>query len=169
MCYLIVTMSELKPSHYDDAGRARMVDISGKPQTTRTARAAGEIRVGPAVLAALDQGTVPKGNPFEAARLAGIAAAKKTADLIQLCHPLRLNVVDIDIVRAPDEPVIRVTASVSADERTGVEMEALTACSVALLVIYDMLKAVDKGMVIGPIRLIEKSGGKSDYTVPPAP
>lgn len=162
-------MSELTPSHYDDAGRARMVDIGGKSPSRRTARAEGELRIGPATSAALDQGTVPKGNPFEAARLAGIAAAKKTSDLIPLCHPLRLNVVEIDITRAPGEAVIRVSVSVSADERTGVEMEALTACSVALLVIYDMLKAIDKGMVLGPIRLIEKTGGKSDYTAPPAP
>ncbi len=145
-----------------------MVDIGGKSPSRRTARADGELRIGPAA-AALDQGTVPKGNPFEAARLAGIAAAKKTSDLIPLCHPLRLNVVDIDITRAPGEAVIRVAVSVSADERTGVEMEALTACSVALLVIYDMLKAIDKGMVLGPIRLIEKTGGKTDYTAPPAP
>lgn len=162
-------MSGPGPTHYDENGRARMVDIAGKPVTTRTARACGQITLSAETVAAVGQGTVPKGNPFEAARLAAIAAAKKTADLIPLCHPLRLNTVEVDIRVVTEKSIAYVETKVSADERTGVEMEALTACSVALLTIYDMLKAIDKSMIIGPIKLLEKSGGKSDYTVPPAP
>lgn len=162
-------MSHTNPTHFDDKGRARMVDISGKPVTTRMARATGQITLTPATIAALRDGTVPKGNPFETARLAGIGAAKRTSELIPLCHPLRLNAVEIDISLGAEESMLTVDVMVSADERTGVEMEALTACSVALLTIYDMLKAIDKNMIIGPIRLIEKSGGKSDYSAPPAP
>lgn len=146
-----------------------MVDISGKPVTTRVARACGQIALSAETIASIAQGAVPKGNPFEAARLAAIAAAKKTADLIPLCHPLRLNTVEVDIRVVSEKSIAYVETVVSADERTGVEMEALTACSVALLTIYDMLKAIDKSMIIGPIRLLEKSGGKSDYTAPPAP
>lgn len=146
-----------------------MVDISGKPVTTRMARATGQIALTSATTAAIQAGAVPKGNPFEAARLAGIGAAKKTAELIPLCHPLRLNGVEIDVSLDATQSIVTVDVAVSADERTGVEMEALTACSVALLTIYDMLKAIDKNMIIGPIRLLEKSGGKSDYAAPPAP
>lgn len=162
-------MSGTGPTHYDDQGRARMVDISGKTVTTRSARAIGQIALTPATIAAIQEGAVPKGNPFEAARLAGIGAAKKTAELIPLCHPLRLNSVEIEVSLAAEQSIVIVETRVSADERTGVEMEALTACSVALLTIYDMLKAIDKDMLIGPIRLLEKSGGKSDYSAPPAP
>jgi len=146
-----------------------MVDIGGKSVTVRVASAEGRISLAPETAMAITTGRVPKGNPFEAARLAGIAAAKKTSDLIPLCHPLRLNSVEIDIALAEDAAAINVWVKVSADERTGVEMEALTACSVALLTIYDMLKALDHSMVIGPIRLVSKSGGKADYTAPPAP
>ena len=145
-----------------------MVDISGKLPTLRRARAEGRIQVAQSTIHAVAQGEFPKGSPFEAARLAGIAAAKKTADLIPLCHPLRLNIVEVEIVQYPAENAIGVTTTVSADERTGVEMEALVACSVALLTIYDMLKAIDRGMVLTGIRLLEKSGGKSDFTTPPA-
>jgi cyclic pyranopterin phosphate synthase len=154
-------MSPSRPTHYDEQGRARMVDIGGKPVTTRTARAEGRIGISADAIAAIENGTVPKGSPFETARLAAISAAKKTADLIPLCHPLRLNTVEVEIRRASDTNAIDVFVKVSADERTGVEMEALTACSIALLTIYDMLKAIDKSMVIGPIRLIEKTGGTS--------
>jgi cyclic pyranopterin phosphate synthase len=162
-------MTDPRPTHYDEHGRARMVDVSAKPVTTRKARAEGLITLSADTVTAIRQGTVPKGEPFEAARLAGIAAAKRTADLIPLCHPLRLNIVDINVRLSEDEASIVVQTLVSADERTGVEMEALTACSVALLTVYDMLKAIDKSMVIGPIRLLEKTGGKSDYTAPPVP
>lgn len=146
-----------------------MVDVGDKIVTQRTAKAEGIISITTSVADAIRAGTVPKGNPFEAARLAGIIAAKKTHDLIPLCHPLRISAVDIRIEPGTAGESIRVETIVRADERTGVEMEALTACAVALLTIYDMLKAIDKGMVIGPIRLLEKSGGKSDFAVPPAP
>jgi cyclic pyranopterin phosphate synthase len=146
-----------------------MVDITGKPVTTRVALAAGQISFSKETMTAIENGTVPKGNPFETARVAAIAGAKKTAELIPLCHPLRLNSVEVEIRVEPSKSAAYVETKVSADERTGVEMEALTACSVALLTIYDMLKAIDKSMTIGPIRLLEKSGGKSDYTAPPAP
>lgn len=162
-------MNENRPTHFDTDGRARMVDIGGKPVTTRAAVAEGRITVSPGTARAIERGDLAKGNPFEAARLAGIGAAKKTSDLIPLCHPLRLNTVEMEVVLAPDRTAIDIRAKVAADERTGVEMEALTACSVALLTIYDMLKAIDHGMVIGPIRLLSKTGGKSDYTAPPAP
>lgn len=152
-----------KPSHYDDQGRARMVDVGAKAATTRRAVARGRLRVSPETMAAIADGTVPKGNPFEIARVAGITAAKKTADLIPLCHPLRLTFVDVEITPDESGDAIAVTATASADERTGVEMEALTACSVALLTIYDMLKAIDRGMVIEAIQVIEKTGGRSDY------
>lgn len=146
-----------------------MVDIGGKAVTTRVAEAEGRISLSATTVDTIVKGLVPKGNPFEAARLAGIAAAKRTSDLIPLCHPLRLNVVSVDVNLVESASVIGVRTRVVAEERTGVEMEALTACSVALLTIYDMLKAVDQGMVIGPIRLLSKSGGKSDYTALPAP
>ena len=162
-------MSEKIPSHYDEQGRARMVDISGKPVTTRVARATGCITLSPATVTAIQEGTVPKGNPFEAARLAGISAAKKTSELIPLCHPLRLNAVEVEISLSAGDSAVEVSTKVSADDRTGVEMEALTACTVALLTVYDMLKAIDQAMVIGSVRLVEKTGGKSDFTAPPAP
>ncbi len=162
-------MNDNNPSHFDEQGRARMVDISGKPVTTRVARAQGRITLSPKTVTAIQEGTVPKGNPFEAARLAGISAAKKTSDLIPLCHPLRLNAIEVEISLSAGDSSVEVSTKVTADDRTGVEMEALTACTLALLTVYDMLKAIDKAMVIGPIRLVEKTGGKSDFTAPPAP
>lgn len=154
-------MPEKQPSHYDDQGRARMVDVGAKAATARRARARGRLRVSPQTMGAIADGTVPKGNPFEIARVAGITAAKKTADLIPLCHPLRLTFVDVEITPDESEGCIAVTATAAADERTGVEMEALTACTVALLTIYDMLKAIDRGMVIEAVQVIEKTGGQS--------
>ena len=146
-----------------DSQHARMVNVGGKEPTRRRARAVGRLRVAPATLAALDAGALPKGNPFEAARIAGIGAAKKTAELIPLCHPLRLSYVDITVTAVPDTSAIEVHAVAEAHERTGVEMEALTACSVSLLTLYDMLKAIDATMTIEALRLVEKTGGKSDY------
>ncbi|MBI5868902.1 MAG: cyclic pyranopterin monophosphate synthase MoaC [candidate division Zixibacteria bacterium] len=148
-------------SHYDEHGRARMVDISDKSVTTRRAVAGGRITVQAATLETIAQGLVPKGPPFEIARIAGIAAAKKTADLIPLCHPLRLTFIDVSINPGEDGQSVTVTATASAEEKTGVEMEALVACTTALLTIYDMLKAVDKTMSISEVHLIEKSGGRS--------
>lgn len=156
-------------THYDDKGNARMVDTSGKLRTSRMARAEGVLAIGGDTMTALHSGGLPKGNPFEVARVAGIQAAKNTASLIPLCHPLSLNLIEITIVPRPETKDILVTTAVSAEERTGVEMEALVGCAVALLTLYDMLKAIDHGMTIGPIRLLEKTGGKSDFTAPPAP
>lgn len=150
-------MAEL--THLDAAGKARMVDVGGKAQTARVAVASGVIRMVPEALAAIRDGAVPKGDVLAAARIAGIMAAKKTADLIPLCHPLALDAVSLDF--AIEQGCVRATATASLTGRTGVEMEALTAVSVALLTIYDMAKAIDKGMIIGEVRLIEKRGGKS--------
>jgi len=146
-------------THLDHQGKARMVDVGGKPETQRLAIAQGSIRMGVAALAAIRDGDVPKGDVLAAARIAGIMAAKKVGDLIPLCHPLALDAVSIDF--AFEEGGLRATATASLTGRTGVEMEALTAVSIALLTIYDMAKAIDKGMVIEGVRLIEKRGGKS--------
>jgi cyclic pyranopterin phosphate synthase len=153
-------------THLDEHGKARMVDIGGKQESQRLAVASGRIVMSAAALAAIRDGTVPKGDVLAAARIAGIMAAKKTAELIPLCHPLALDAVTIDF--AIEDDGVRVTASASLTGRTGVEMEALTAASVALLTIYDMAKAIDKGMVIDGIRLIEKRGGKSGHWRAPA-
>ncbi len=146
-------------THLDAAGKARMVDVGGKAETRRVAVASGRISMSPAALAAIRDGNAPKGDVLAAARIAGIMAAKKTAELIPLCHPLALDAVTVDF--AIEEDGLRATAMASLTGRTGVEMEALTATSIALLTIYDMAKALDKGMVISEIRLIEKRGGKS--------
>lgn len=150
-----------KLTHLDEQGKARMVDVGSKDQTARLAVASGRIAMSQAALAAVRDGAVPKGDVLAAARIAGIMAAKKTAELIPLCHPLALDAVAIDFHLEADG--IRATASASLTGRTGVEMEALTAVSVALLTIYDMAKAIDKGMVIDGVRLIEKRGGKSGH------
>jgi cyclic pyranopterin monophosphate synthase len=146
-------------THLDPDGNARMVDVGGKSESRRLAIASGRIRMGGPALAAIRQGDVPKGDVLAAARIAGIMAAKKVGDLIPLCHPLALDAVSVDF--AFEEDALRATATASLTGRTGVEMEALTAVSIALLTIYDMAKAIDKGMVIESIRLIEKQGGKS--------
>ena len=150
-------MAEL--THLDEQGNARMVDIGGKAATARVAIASGRIRMSEAALAAIRQGDAPKGDVLAAARIAGIMAAKKTAELIPLCHPLALDSVTVDF--AFETGALRATATASLTGRTGVEMEAMTATSIALLTIYDMAKALDKGMVIDDVRLIEKRGGKS--------
>jgi cyclic pyranopterin phosphate synthase len=147
-------------SHYDSAGSPRMVDVSGKPETRRTARAHAFVQIAPEVLAKLPEN--PKGNPLEIARIAGIAAAKRTADLIPLCHPLMLTHADVEI--AVESAGVRIVASAATTAQTGVEMEALTAAAVAALTVYDMTKALDKSIEIREIYLIEKTGGKSgDY------
>jgi cyclic pyranopterin phosphate synthase len=157
-------MSE-KLSHVNEAGEARMVDVSAKAATARSATAKGRISVNDAALKAIAEGSVAKGDVIATARIAGIMAAKRTAELIPLCHPLPLSAVTIDIT--PDEGGIEVVATARTAAQTGVEMEALTAASTALLTLYDMLKAIDKRMVIGEIRVIEKRGGKSgDWTAP---
>jgi len=146
-----------KLSHYDRAGRARMVDVSGKVASKREAEASGFVAVRPAVLAALPSN--PKGDPLEAARIAGIMAAKRTAELIPLCHPLPLSLVDVEVRVC--ENGLAITSKVATTAETGVEMEALTAVSVAALTVYDMLKGADKAIEIREIALERKSGGKS--------
>jgi cyclic pyranopterin phosphate synthase len=156
-------MTPAKLTHLDDKGNARMVDVSGKPATRRVAIASGRIRMSALALAAIREGELPKGDVLAAARIAGIMAAKKTGELIPLCHPLSLDavVVDFTFEDAGEHRALRATATACLTGKTGVEMEAITATSVALLTIYDMAKAIDKGMVIEDVRLIEKRGGKS--------
>ena len=146
-------------THLDEQGKARMVNVGGKAETARVATASGRITMSAEALSAIRDGNVPKGDVLAAARIAGIMAAKKTAELIPLCHPLALDAVAVEFV--VETHAVRVMATASLTGRTGVEMEALTACSIALLTIYDMAKAIDKGMVIGDVRLLAKSGGKS--------
>jgi cyclic pyranopterin phosphate synthase len=148
-----------KLTHLDAKGRARMVDVSEKTATSRRAVAESFIRLSTSTLALLRRGKLPKGNALETARLAGILAAKRTPDLIPLCHPLLLTHVDVEA--EPRRNGVRFLATVSCSGSTGVEMEALTAASVAALTLYDMVKAVEKGATIDTIRLLEKSGGKS--------
>ncbi len=150
-----------KLSHFDAQGQAHMVDVSDKDVTSRTAIAEGFITMSPATLAHVTAGTAKKGDVLGVARLAGIMGAKRTADLIPLCHPLALSKVALDLTPDHDLPGVRVTATVKTTGQTGVEMEALTAVSVACLTVYDMLKAVQKDMEIGGIRLTFKDGGKS--------
>ncbi|HUJ49728.1 MAG TPA: cyclic pyranopterin monophosphate synthase MoaC [Bryobacteraceae bacterium] len=152
-----------KLSHYDESGAARMVDISTKTPTKRTARAQAFVRMRPQVLAQLPAN--PKGNPLEIARVAGISAAKKTSELIPLCHPLMLSHADVQVT--VEENGIRIVSSVSTTGPTGVEMEALAAAAVGALTVYDMTKALDKGIEIQDLYLLEKTGGKSgDYRRP---
>ena len=151
--------SREKLSHVDARGRVRMVDVTNKPVTDRVAVARGRIKIGKEALRAIRDGRIAKGDPLQTARVAGIMAAKRTSDLVPLCHPLTLAGIDVRLSLLPDGYSIE--ASVRTADRTGVEMEALTAVSVAALTIYDMVKAVDKRMVIGEIRLVEKRGGRS--------
>ncbi|WAC24870.1 cyclic pyranopterin monophosphate synthase MoaC [Blastomonas sp. SL216] len=154
-------MSDL--THLDASGAAHMVDVSAKPDTVREAVAEGVITMAPQVIAAIRAGDIKKGDVLGTARIAGIMAAKQTSSLIPLCHPLPISSVSVDFDYL--DTGVRVETRVRTSGKTGVEMEALTAASVALLTIYDMAKAMDKGMVIGPVRLLAKSGGKSgDWT-----
>jgi len=146
-------------THLDEAGAARMVDVSAKPDTERRAIATGRITMSRDAAVAIGAGTTPKGDVLAAARIAGILAAKRTGELIPLCHPLPITSATIDLTVEQDG--VTATATITTTGRTGVEMEAMTAVSVALLTIYDMAKAIDKGMEIGAIRLVSKTGGKS--------
>jgi cyclic pyranopterin phosphate synthase len=150
-----------KLSHLDEKGAARMVDVTDKAATQRSARAEGFVAMAPGTLALVDAGEARKGDVLAAARIAGIMAAKKTHELIPLCHPLGLTKVTVEFEASRQPPGIRVTAEAKVTGPTGVEMEALTAVSVACLTLYDMLKAADKVMTIDGIRLIEKTGGRS--------
>ncbi len=148
-------------THVDSAGNARMVDVGGKPETSRTAVAAGRITMSPQCFAMVAQGRAKKGDVLGVAQVAGIMATKRTADLIPLCHTLRLTKSAVEFTLLPEDHAVEAVCTVSCQGQTGVEMEALTGVSVALLTVYDMCKAVDKGMVMGDIRLLEKHGGKS--------
>jgi cyclic pyranopterin phosphate synthase len=150
-----------KLTHIGDDGEARMVDVSDKDVTDRTATARGSVLMAPETLQLIIDGTVKKGDVISVARLAGIMAAKRTADLIPLCHPLALNKIDVDLSCDPDRNAVDIVATCRVSGRTGVEMEALTAVSTAALTVYDMCKAVDRGMQLTDIRLVHKAGGKS--------
>ncbi|MCL1911525.1 MAG: cyclic pyranopterin monophosphate synthase MoaC [Leptospirales bacterium] len=153
-------------SHYSENGNSMMVDVSSKEITVRTARAEGFIKMQPATLELIEKRLLPKGNLFEVSRIAGIMAAKKTAEIIPMCHPLNLSFINVDIEFDKSKGGIRVSSEIRMKGVTGAEMEALTAVSAAALTVYDMVKAVDKEMIIDGIRLIEKKGGKSDYNSP---
>ena len=148
-------------THFDTHGQAHMVDVSAKAETHRIARASGVIRMQAATLALIESGTAKKGDVLGVARIAAIQAAKRTAELIPLCHPLPITRVTVDFEVIDASPGVRCTAQVETLGRTGVEMEALTAVQIGLLTIYDMCKAADRGMVMGEIRVLEKHGGKS--------
>jgi cyclic pyranopterin phosphate synthase len=150
-----------KLSHLDEQGRAKMVDVSDKDITSRTAVARGTIHMRPETLALILDDKIEKGDVFSVARVAGIMAAKKTSELIPMCHPLNITSVEIDLTPAENPARVEIEASVRVSGKTGVEMEAMTAVSIAGLTIYDMCKAVDREMSIGEIRLVKKSGGKS--------
>jgi cyclic pyranopterin phosphate synthase len=154
-------------THFDAAGQAHMVDVADKSVTHRVARAEGSIWMEPATLQRIREGQAAKGDVIGIARIAAIQGAKRTADLVPLCHPLALTRVTVDFDWLDTQPGVRCTAQVETLGRTGVEMEALTAVQVGLLTIYDMCKAVDRGMVMGDIRLLEKQGGKSGHWVAP--
>ena len=152
-------MSEL--THFDEAGRARMVDVGGKEATRRVAVAGGTVRMEPATLALIREGRAAKGDVLAVAQVAAIMAAKKAHELIPMCHPLLLTAIGCEFAFGADGRSVEITARVETRGQTGVEMEALTAVSAAALTVYDMVKAVDRGMVIGDIRLVFKSGGRS--------
>jgi cyclic pyranopterin monophosphate synthase len=151
-------------SHTDSEGNARMVDVGGKPVTDRHAIARGVVRMTPQTAALVAEGAAPKGDVIGVARIAGIQAAKRTAELIPLCHQLPLSFVDVDIQVDPSTGIVTLMAEARTTAQTGVEMEALTACSVAALTVYDMVKGVERGVEVAGIALIEKSGGKSDWS-----
>ena len=154
-------------THFDAQGQAHMVDVSAKAETHRIARACGVIRMLPATLALIEAGEAKKGDVIGVARIAAIQAAKRTSELIPLCHPLPITRVAVEFEVDPAGSLVRCTAQVETFGRTGVEMEALTAVQVGLLTVYDMCKAADRGMVLGEIRVLEKRGGKSgDWSAP---
>jgi len=154
-------------THFDDEGKAIMVDVGDKTNTQRVAVARGVMNMQPETLARILDNRVKKGDVFAVARLAGIMAAKKTSDLIPLCHPLLINSITVEFSPDPDNGRVEIEGTVKVNGQTGVEMEALTAVSVAALTIYDMCKAVDKTMTIGDIRLAEKKGGRSGHFIAP--
>jgi cyclic pyranopterin phosphate synthase len=154
---------EVGLSHIDDQGRAKMVDVGGKEVTKRVARAGARVRVSPRTMSLLMERAMPKGDVLATARVAGIVGAKRTSELVPLCHPLPLDQVEIEFGVDPGAGVIEVECTARTQARTGVEMEAITGAAVAAITIYDMCKAVDKGIVIDAVRLLEKTGGKEPY------
>jgi cyclic pyranopterin phosphate synthase len=150
-------------SHLDDAGRARMVDVGGKAQTDRHAVARGVVRMSPETAAAVARGDAPKGDVVSTARIAGIQAGKRTAELIPLCHPLALSFIDVALEVDAAAGEVLVDAEARTSGQTGVEMEAMTACAVAALTVYDMVKGLERGVEVGPVVLVEKTGGKRDW------
>jgi cyclic pyranopterin monophosphate synthase len=158
---MLLANGMVKLTHLNEAGEAHMVDVGDKPVTRRLAIAEGRIYMQPQTLQMIISGSHKKGDVVAVARVAGIMAAKKTAELIPLCHPLALPQVELDLQPLPEQGCVYCRATVATQERTGVEMEALMAVEIALLTVYDMCKAVDRGMTIGEVRLLEKSGGRS--------
>ncbi len=156
-------MSTAKLTHLDDAGNAHMVDVSAKQVTTRIAVASGRVVMQPETLQLIRSGMARKGDVIATARIAGIMAAKRTHELIPLCHPLTISKITVDLDITEPDNAVDVTATVKVEGKTGVEMEALTAVSVACLTVYDMVKAVDRGITISDVKLIEKQGGKSGH------
>ncbi|WP_374326610.1 cyclic pyranopterin monophosphate synthase MoaC [Azonexus sp.] len=156
-------MSDSPLTHFDSAGQAHMVDVGAKAESSRLARAAGSISMQPATLALIRDGSAKKGDVLGVARIAAIQAAKRTGELIPLCHPIALTRVSVEFTIDADAPVVHCAVTAECSGRTGVEMEALTAATVGLLTIYDMCKAVDRGMRIDNVRLLEKMGGKSGH------
>ena len=159
-------MDEPHLTHVDSSGDARMVDVGGKQPTRRAARAGARVWMAPATMRLLEQQALPKGDVLTVAKVAGIMAAKRTSELVPLCHPLALTRVDLTFTMVGDESRVDIECLASTEDRTGVEMEALTGAAVAAITIYDMCKAVDRAMIIGDIRLLEKTGGKEDYMRP---
>ena len=159
-------MDESRLTHIDGAGDARMVDVGGKQPTRRVARAGARVWMAPATMRLLQKQALPKGDVLAVAKVAGIMAAKRASELIPLCHPLGLTQVDLTLAVAEEESRVDIECVTRADDRTGVEMEALTGAAIAAITIYDMCKAVDRGMIIGEICLLEKTGGKEDYLRP---
>jgi cyclic pyranopterin monophosphate synthase len=154
-------------SHIDESGSARMVDVGGKDVTDRRAVAECIVRMKPETAALVAAGDLPKGDVVSTARIAGIQAAKRTAELIPLCHPLPLSFADVEVLVDPEAGAVAVRGEARTSAQTGVEMEALTACSVAALTVYDMVKGVERGVVIEQLRLLEKTGGKEDWRAQP--
>ena len=150
-------------SHLDEQGGARMVDVGDKPATQRRAVADATVRMEPATAAMVQRGDAPKGDVVSTARIAGIQAAKRTAELIPLCHPLALSFVDVTVAIDASAGEVRLTGEARTTGPTGVEMEAMTACAVAALTVYDMVKGVERGVEVGPVALVEKTGGKEDW------
>jgi len=164
----VVGRSAGELSHLDDAGRARMVDVGAKPATDRRAVARGVVRMAPETAAAVARGDAPKGDVISTARIAGIQAAKRTADLVPLCHPLPLSYVDVSIEVRPEEGRVLVLGEARTTASTGVEMEAMTAAMVAALTVYDMVKGLERGVTVEEVSLLEKTGGKEDWRRPSA-